>query len=271
MTHLRPCLIILALLLVTHASHASSTNYTELAAIKRLRQEKRYDEALNRAQKLADTASGDPEQFHYLQLAIDIAVESLRDFDKAAALAAAVHDPARRDFAHLQVLYRFDKFDQALAFATDKPIDQWPDECRGSAHHMLAELQQRRGNAARKAGAIYLAKGDRANAQATFRYALTIVPAGYAWRNESLMTLANMLIEDHRTAEAVGLYETLNFEKMDQGVWKSRLLEGYARALWAHGRKIRAIETFDRLLQSGISKEWKAKIEKELDKIAEEL
>lgn len=274
---------------------AAATDWTGLGAVKRLREEKRFDEAIVRLQAMAQRSSDDAEQYRCLQLAIDIAVESLRDCERARTLAKAVRDPARRDFASLQILWRFNKHEEALTLAQGKPIDRWPADCRGAAHEILGDICRQRGDepaalehylkvvestgtpahargaAAKQAGRIYLGKGDRAKAEAIFRQALTISPANYAWRNESLLTLSGMLIEDRRTSEAVAVFETIRFDKMDNGSWKSRLLEGYARALLADGRKIKAIETFDRLLKSGISKDWQARIERELDKIADEL
>jgi tetratricopeptide (TPR) repeat protein len=269
-------------------------DWTGLEAVRRLQEEKRYDEAVKRLEAMATRASADAEQFYYLEQAIDIAVESLRDFDRARALARAARDPARRDYADLEVLWRFKKDDEALAAVRGKPIDTWPLDCRGSAHKIIGDLQQTRGDsasalahyvnaarssgapvmirgrAARQAGMLYLDRGERAPAKAMFRHALTVSPAPYAWRCESLLTLSQMLVEERRAPEAVALFQGVDFTKLEAGHWKSRLLEAYARALLAAGRNIKAVETFDQLLQSGISKNWQARIEKELDKLAEE-
>jgi hypothetical protein len=47
-------------------------------------------------------------------------------------------------------------------------------------------------------------------------------------------------------------------------------LEAYARALLAAGKKIKAIETFDQLLQLNLPTTWKDRINQELDQMAEE-
>ena len=54
------------------------------------------------------------------------------------------------------------------------------------------------------------------------------------------------------------------------GAAKGNLLEAYARALLAAGKKIIAIETFDQLLQLDLPSAWKDRINKELDQMAEE-
>lgn len=271
-----------------------ATDWTGLAAARRLREEGRHDEAVKRFEAMAARAPTDLEQFRYLEQAIDIAAGPLGDFERARGLARSVRDPARRDYAEFDVLWRFRKEDEALAAARDKPIDTWPADCRGSACRILGDLCRARkddaaalahytkaahaagapaavrGGAARQAGRILLERGDRAGAEGVFRHALGLSPAAYAWRCECLLTLAEMLAEERRAAEAVKLFEEIDFGKLEAGPWKSKLLEGYARALLAAGRRIKAVETFDLLLRSGISKSWQARIEKELDKLADE-
>jgi tetratricopeptide (TPR) repeat protein len=277
------------------ATGVSALDYAGLNAVKQMRVEKRYEESVQKLVAMAGSAASDGEQFHYLQLATDIAAESLKDLDRARVLADTIRDSARRDFAQLQLLWRFKKYDDALKRVQGKAIDEWPVGCRGSAHVILADIYRLRadepaalehyakailaagaeasvrGGAAREAGMIYLKQGNRAKAEEMFRKAMDASPAAYAWRNESLIKLSGMLIQDQRSAEAVKLFAGIDFDKLDIPHWKSSLLDAYARALLADGQKIKAIETFDRLLQSGISKEQQAKIEKELDKLADEM
>lgn len=277
------------------ATGALALDYAGLGAVKQMRGDKRYGEAVQKLETMASSAATDGEQSHYLQLAVDIAVESLKDSERARALADKVRDPGRRDFAQLQLLWRLKKYDDALKQVQGKDVDGWPVEYRGKTHGILADIYRLRGDepaaleqyakaiqaagaessvrggAAREAGTIYLKQGNRAKAEEMFRKAMAVSPAAYAWRNESLITLSGMLIQDRRSAEAVKLFEGIDFDKLDIPYWKSSLLEAYARALLADGQKIKAIETFDRLLQSGISKERQAKIEKELDKLADEM
>ena len=85
------------------------------------------------------------------------------------------------------------------------------------ARHAPGAPAHVRGGAARQAGRIYLGRGDRAKAEAVFRHALTISPAAYAWRNESLLALSGMLIEERRTSEAVALFEAIEREQQLRG------------------------------------------------------
>ena len=272
---------------------ASALDYTQLKAVKLLRSEKRFDEALQKLGALAAQAADADENFHYLEIAIEIAT-GLKNADRALALADKVKDPARRDYANLRVLSDFKRNDEALARVRDKKIDEWPVSCRGKAHVILAAIYQMRGddaaaqehrlkaiaspgtetvvrgNAATDAAQHYLKQGDTRKAEEMFRQALDISPASYAWRNTSVIALSRLLIQTQRAKEAVKLFEGMDFAKVENTHARGLLLEAYARALLAAGKKIKAVETFDTLLQSGIPDTWKDRINKELDQMAED-
>jgi len=273
---------------------ASALDYTQLNAVKLLRSEKRFNEAIQKLEAMAAQAADADENFHYLEIAIEIASGSLKNADRALALADKVKDPARRDYANLRVLADFKRNDEALARVRDKKIDEWPARCRGSAHGILADIYRLRGddasaqehrlkaitspgaeavvrgNAATDAAQLYLKQGDTRKAEAMFRQALDISPASYAWRNTSVMALSRLLIQTQRPKEAVKLFEGMDFSKVDNTNARGQLLEASARALLAAGKKIKAVETFDTLLQSGIPDPWKDRINKELDQMAED-
>lgn len=285
-------LIITALALLSIPAHA--VDYTQLGAVKRLRADKRYDEAIQKLEALAAKADETGENYNYLSLAIDIAVKSLKKPDRALALAAAIKDPAHRDFAKLRVLADFERYDEALASVKGKDIDSWPVGCRGQAHGLLAEIYHARkdstaelqqwqlttdspgvevgvqGRALREAGTLHLKQGNTKQAEEQFRKAINVTPANYAWRVESLVALSRLLIESQRAKEAVKVFDGTDFTKVSSVTSKASLLEAYARALLASGRKIKAIETFDQLLQLDIAAERKDRINKELDQMAEE-
>jgi hypothetical protein len=103
-----------------------------------------------------------------------------------------------------------------------------------------------------------------------FRKALSISPALYAWRNASLTALSRLLAQNQRAKEAVALFEGLDFSKVENAHSRGQLIEAHARALLAAGKKIRAVEAFDSLLQSGIPADWKDRINRELDQMAED-
>jgi hypothetical protein len=287
----------LLLLAVTLCLTASSpaVDYKQLSAAKRLAADKRYDEAIQKLQAMAAKTDQVDENFHYLDLAIDIAVKSLKDPDRALALAAEMKDAAYRDFARLSVLADLRRFDEALASVQGKEVDTWPVRCRGKAHGILAEIYHKkkdetaeleqwqlvssapgaevgvRGRAFREAGMIFLKRGDTAKAEVQFRQAIDLVPSGYAWRTESLIALSSLLIQNQRAKDAVKIFEGTDFTRIENINSKGKLLEARARALLAAGRKIKAIETFDQLLQLNIPAAWKDRINKELDQMAEEL
>jgi tetratricopeptide (TPR) repeat protein len=243
---------------------------------------------------MAAQAADADENFHYLEIAIETASGSLKDADRALALADKVKDPARRDYANLRVLSDFKRYDEALARVRDKNIDEWPVSCRGKAHVILAAIYQMRGddaaaqehrlkaitspgaeaavrgNAATEAAQLYLKQGETRKAEEMFRQALDISPAYYAWRNESVIALSRLLIQTQRAKEAVKLFEGMDFSKVENTNARGLLLEASARTLLAAGKKIKAIETFDTLLQSGIPETWKDRINKELDQMAED-
>jgi tetratricopeptide (TPR) repeat protein len=273
---------------------ASALDYTQLNAVKLLRSEKRLDEAIQKLEAMAAQAADADENFHYLEIAIEIASGSLKNADCALALADKMKDPARRDFANLRVLSEFKRNDEALARVHDKKIDQWPVSCRGRAHVILAAIYQLRGddaaaqehrlkaiaspgtetvvrgNAATDAAQHYLKQGDTRKSEEMFRQALAISPASFAWRNTSLIALSRLLLQDQRAKEAVKLFEGMDFAKVENTHSRGLLLEAYARALLAAGKKIKAIETLDTLLQSGIPDTWKDRINKELDQMADD-
>lgn len=286
--------LVLAVTLCLAAS-SPAIDYKQLSAAKRLAADKRYDEAIQKLEALAAKTEEAGENFHYLDLAIDIAVKSLKDADRALALAAEVKDAAYRDFARLNVLADLGRFDEALASVHGKNVDTWPVRCRGQAHGILAEIYHKkkddtaeleqwqlaanalgaevgvRGRAFREAGVIHLKHGDMAKAEEQFRQAISLTPAGYSWRTESLIALSSLLIQNQRAREAVKLFEGTDFTKIENINSKGNLLEAQARALLAAGKKIKAIETFDQLLQFNIPATWKDRINKELDQMAEEL
>ena len=283
-----------AIVFLAQLGAASALDYTQLNAVKLLRSEKRFDDAIQKLAALATQAADADENFHYLEIAIEIASGSLKNADRSLALADKVQDPARRDYANLRVLSEFKRNDEALARVRDKKIDEWPARCRGSAHGILADLYRLRGddasaqghrlkaitspgaeavvrgNAATDAAQLYLKQGDTRKAEEMFRQALDISPAYYAWRNTSVIALSRLLVQTQRPKEAVKLFEGRDFSKVENTTARGQILEAYARALLAAGRKIKAIETFDTLLQSGIPDTCKDRINKELDQMAED-
>jgi tetratricopeptide (TPR) repeat protein len=272
---------------------AHAIDYTQFSAAKRLRADKRYDEAIQKLEGMAAKTDDAGENFTYLDFAIDMAVDSLKNAEKALALVGEVKDPAHRDFARLRVLADFERYDEALASVKGKDIDGWPVRCRSQAHGILAgihhakkdaaaELQEwkksaespgaepgMRGRALRELGVLYLKEGKSKEAEEQFRQAIQVTRANYAWRVESLVALSRLLIEGQRGKEAVKVFEGTDFTKVSSVTAKGNLLEAYARALLAAGRRIKAIETFDELLKLDISAEWKGRINRELDEMAE--
>ncbi len=260
--------------------------------IRQMCAEKRFEEAVQKLGTMADGAKTDAEQSTYLQEAIDIVLNQLKDVHRAEALIGEIRDPAWRDFVRLKFLYQLKRYDEVLALVQGKQIDDWPLTCRGAAYKLLGDICEARTNnvaaldyytkaieaprtslvdqgwSAYAAGLIHLKEGNRTEAEAFFRRGLTISPAYYAWRNTTMITLARMLTEDQKTAEAVQLFETVDFS-VPSSYWKATLLDAYAAALLADGRKIKAAETLDMILQLDVSKDWKARIEKRLDEIAD--
>jgi tetratricopeptide (TPR) repeat protein len=286
--------LLLAFTLCLGAS-SPAIDYQQLSAAKRLAADKRYDEAIQKLEAVAAKTEEAGENYSYLSLAIDIAVKSLKDADRALALAAKIKDAAYRDFARLNVLADLRHYDEALASVQGKNVDTWPVRCRGQAHGILAEIYHKqkdetaelaqwqlaanapgaevglRGRALREAGVIHLKRGDTAQAEEQFRQAIGLTPAGFAWRTESLIALSSLLIQNQRPREAVKLFDGTDFSKIENLNSKGSLLEARARALLAAGKKIKAIETFDQLLQLNLPAAWKDRINAELDRMAEEL
>lgn len=285
-------LIALTLALLSLSSHA--LDFQELGAVKHLTTDKRYDEAIQKLEALAAKTDEAGENFHYLDLAIDITVKSLKNADRSLALAAQVKDAAHRDFAKLRVLTDFQRYDEALASVQAKDIESWPTRCRGQAHGFLAEIYHKkkddtaelkqwlqaaaapgaeigvRGRAYYQAAVLQLKQGDKTKAEEQLRQAIALTPANYAWRTESLIALSRLLIDNQRPKEAVKAFEGTDFSQVENLNSKGSLLEAHARALLAAGKKIKAIETFDQLLQLNLPAPWKDRINKELDQMAED-
>ena len=284
-------LIALTLAMLCASSHAR--DFQQLSAAKRLTTDKRYDEAIQKLEAVAAKADEPGENFHCLDLAMDITVKALKNMDRSLALVAQVQDADHRDFAKLRVLTDFQRYDEALAHVREKNIDAWPVRCRGQAHGFLAEIYHKkkdeaaeleqwqkaaaspgaevalRGRAHRESAVLYQKQGDTAKAEDQLRKALAVTPANFAWRIESLIGLSRLLIENQRPKDAVKAFEGTDFSKIDNLNSKGNLLEAYARALLAAGKKIKAIETFDQLLQLNLPATWKDRINKELDEMAE--
>jgi tetratricopeptide (TPR) repeat protein len=278
--------------LFTASSRA--VDFQSLSAVKRLTADKRYDEAIQKLEALAAKTEEVGENFHYLDLAMDITVKSLKNADRSLALAAQVKDAAHRDFAKLRVLTDFQRYDEALASVCEEAIETWPVRCRGQAHGFLAEIYHKkkddaaelrqwqkaaeapgaevsvRGRAHREAAVLHLKQSDAAKAEEHFRKALAVNPANYAWRIDSLAGLSRLLIDSNRPKEAVKAFEGTDFSQIGHITSKGTLLEAYARALLAAGKKIKAIETFDQLLQLNLPTAWKDRINQELDQMAED-
>lgn len=285
-------LLFVCLVSLSCTSHA--IDYTTLSAAKRLRAEKRYDEAVQKLETLAAKTEELSENFSYLSQAMDIAVDSMKDADRALALAATIKDPALRDFAQLRVLADFQRHDDALKFMSGKDVATWPVRVRGQAHGILASIYHERkdiaaelaqwqlaaaapgaevgvrGRALREAGVLFQKQGNLARAEELFRQAIAVTPANYAWRVDSLVAFSRLLIESQRAKEAVKAFEGTDFTKVTSVTTRGNLIEAYARALLANGKKIKAIETFDQLLHLDLPAEWKDRINKELDQMAEE-
>lgn len=274
------------------AGTISTPGASALAVVRQMCSEKRFEEAVRKLETEAEVAKTDAEQAAWLQDAVDIVLSQLKDAHRAEALVGQIRDPAWRDFVHLKLLYQLKRHDDALALVQGRQIDDWPLPCRGAAYKVLGDISQARTNnvaaldyyakavesprtsavdrgwAAYAAGSIHLKEGNRTEAEAFFRKGLTLSPAYYAWRNTTMITLARMLCEDQRTAEAVQLFETVDFDSLG-GYWKATLLDAYAVALLADGRKIKAAQTLDMILRMDVSKAWKAGIEKRLDELAD--
>jgi tetratricopeptide (TPR) repeat protein len=287
-------LLLIGLLTVAFGGSARAIDYPSLAAVKRLRAENRPDEALQKLEALAAATDDPAENFTYVSQAVDIAVDTLKNADRALALAATIKDRQLQDFAHLRVLADFQRYDEALTFTSDKSIDQWPVRVRGQAHGILAGIYhakkddaaelaewQRaaaspgaevavRGRALCESGMLLLKQGDAVSAEVQFRQALAVTPANYAWRVDGLIALSQILVKQQRAKEAVQAFDGVDYAKVTSVVARGNLLEAYARALLAAGKKIRAIETFDRLLTLDLPAAWKTRINNELDRMAEE-
>jgi tetratricopeptide (TPR) repeat protein len=273
---------------------ASAIHYEQLSAVKLMRGEKRFEEAIQKLDSMAAKTADADENFHYLNLAVEIAAASLKDAERALALAQKITDPGRRDYASLSVLADFKRYDEALERVRGKNIDEWHVRCRGGAHLILSEIYHQRGDeeaaqqhrldavaaagsevavrgsAATAAGQFYLKQGELQKAEEMFRKALSISPAFYVWRNASLTALSRLLVQNQRAKEAVALFEGMEFSKVENVHSRGQLMEAHARALLAAGRKIRAVEVFDALLQSGIPADWRDRINRELDQMAED-
>lgn len=281
------------LFLFVTAAHA--VDYTALSAVKRLRAERRYDEALQKLEALATKTDELGENYTYVSQAIDIAVDSLKNADRALALVASLKDPSLRDFAQLRVLADFERYDEAIAFMRGKDVAAWPVRVQGQAHGIIATIYHEkkdaaaelaqwqlaaaapgaevgvRGRAHREAGVLFQKQGNAAKAEEQFRKALEVTPANYAWRVESLIALSRLLIENQRAKDAVKAFDGTDLTKVTSLTLRGNLIEAYARALLAAGKKIRAIETFDQLLTLDLPAAWKDRINKELDQMAEGL
>ena len=267
-------------------------DHVGLVKARQLEKDKRYEEAIAVYEDLSDKAKDDKDDQLYMLAAVNIARSSINNQEKALKLAGRVKNPERRAFVMMSLL----KPDEIIAKYKDTDFMTWPDDIRaeafknrGSAYNSLKKYKEAladfekafavpggsnmvRGVAASTAGDIYLSNmKDEAKAAEMYRNALSVTKAGYAWRNDSLLKLTEMLLKNKKNQEALALYEGIDTKKIEILTWKIALARGYSKALAANGEKLKALEQLNIALQSETKPEVKKQIQSEIDKLAEDM
>ena len=270
----------------------SAIDYGGINKAKQFEKDKRYEEAIAVYEKLSDDAKDDKDDQQYMVAAVSIASNSLKDKDKAVKLAERVKNPERRAF----VLMSLSEPDALIAKYKDTDFMTWPEDIRAEAYknrgcaynslkkynEALADFEEAfalpggslmvRGVAANTAGDIYLSNmKDEVKAAEMCRNALSVTKAGYAWRNEALLKLTDILLKNKKTKEALALYDGIDTKNIEIPNWKIAVSRGYSKALAANNEKLKALEQLNIALQTESKPEVKKQIQNEIDKLSEDM
>jgi tetratricopeptide (TPR) repeat protein len=129
-----------------------------------------------------------------------------------------------------------------------------------------------KGVATKTSGDIYLSSmKDEAKAEEMYRKALSVTKAGYAWRNDALLKLTDLLLKNKKNKEALALYEGIDTKKIEIPYWKIALARGYSKALAANGENLKALEQLNIALQAETKPENKKQIQNQIDKLSEDM
>jgi tetratricopeptide (TPR) repeat protein len=267
-------------------------DHVGLAKARQLEKDKRYEEAIAVYESLSDKATDEKDDQQYMIAAVNIARRSMNNQEKALKLAGRVKNPDRRAFVMMSLL----KPDAIIVKYKDTDFMTWPDDIRaeayknrGCAYNSLKKYKEAltdfekafavpggsnmvRGAAASTAGDIYLSNmKDEAKAVEMYRNTLSITKAGYAWRNDALLKLTDLLMKNKKPQEALALYEGIDTRKIEILTWKIALARGYSKALSANGEKLKALEQLNIALQAETKPEGKKQIQSEIDKLSEDM
>lgn len=270
----------------------SAIDHVGVAKARQLEKDKRYEEAIAVYESLSDKAADEKDDQLYMLTAVNIARSSINNQEKALKLAERVKNPERSAFV-LMFLYEpktlIEKYN-------DTDFMTWPDDIRAEAYknrgcaynslkkynEAIADFEKAfavpggsnmvRGVSANTAGDIYLSNmKDEAKAAEMYRNALSVTKAGYAWRNNALLKLTDLLMKSKKPNEALALYEGIDTKKIEILTWKIALARGYSKVLSANGEKLKALEQLNIALQAETKPEGKKQIQSEIDKLSEDM
>ena len=290
MNKIKSILIVIVALL--HASAVSAIDFGGCATARQMVKEKRYAEAIAVYEKLDDSTKDESDNQAYMSQAITIANDSLKDQELGFRLAQRVRNAEMRAFYSMP-LY---KPEELITKYKDFDFMKWPEDIRAESYqlrgHAYSALKQypeavrdfetgvdlpgggpaEKGIAAKTAGDIYLSQlKDEAKAEKMYRKVLAVTNAGYWFRNESLLTLAGILLKNKRNDEALNLYKDLDIKGNGSPYWKVTLACGYAKALAANGQKVKAVEYLNMALQAETNQANKKLIQAEIDKLTKDM
>ncbi len=256
-----------------------------------LAKEKRFDEAIALYEKAAAETNDEKDNAQYLQWAVNVA-QSAKNPEKARELADKVKNAERRSMMQMRLM----KPKEVINTFKDTDFLQWPEDIRaepyrtrGRAYEQMKKYQEAladyrkaletpgggvsvKGWTAHDAGMIYLIQmKDEAEAEKMFRQALTVSPAFYAWRSQSLIKLGELLVKQKRAEEAVKIYSEQNFPKDGSPIWIVAWARAYAQVLSAAGDNVKAMEQLEIALKSASGENQKKEIQKSIDALSDKL
>ncbi len=267
-------------------------DHKEVRKARQLQKDKRYEEAIAVYENLSNNTKDVLDDQRYMTLAIKIALYSLKDRGKAIKLAERVKNPERRAYV-LMSLY---KPETLIEKYKETNFTAWPEDIRVAAcknrgeayfrmkkyQEALVDLEQAlaqqggsyrdRGEAAKIAGDIYLNNmKNEAKAEAMYRKALAATKGNYSWRNDALLRLSDILLRNKKNKDALAIYQNSKLEKITIPFWKITIARGYAKALAANGKNLEALKQLNLALQTETKPDRKKIIQKEIDKLSEDM
>lgn len=222
--------------------------------------QQRYEEAIQLYVDAAAAQTDDALQAHCLDEAGQIALNQLKDADRALQLAQQVRDPQRQASQALLILTQAKRYQQAIDRAGEADLSQWPVDirmesqaARGQAYLNLGEHDKAAadleaaslgtGAGARLTQACFLLGQlyeshykDQDKAMAAYRRGIEATKASYASRNRCFLRYQELSLDRGQVDEVLAAFAAIDAAKLPSDYWRGEFFLLHARALTLKGQ-----------------------------------